>query len=716
MRLKSLELAGFKSFAKKTSFLFNAPVTAIVGPNGSGKSNCAEAFRWVLGERSIKSLRGARGEDLIFSGPPAALGGGGARLNRAGVTLVFDNRDRLFNLDFDEVALSREVYRDGVNSYLLNGSAVRQRDIIELLNAVALGGSDHYIVNQGDADRLLRANARERWLMIEDALGLRLYEWKIEESEKKLVKTEENVKQAEALRRELGPHLKFLKKQAEKAERARALRHELKQLYFEYLKREEHYLEREEQALAAAKLGLEQSLARIETQLEQAAAPGPLPEIERRLRELADRQAELTRALGRLEGRLESRPGATITPVRHSLAYDEVADFAAAIERMVAVALGFSDIFSIKEALAKLRARAVDFLTQMRGTPGPTAPPVDLAEIQTEQARFEQELTTTKQVEQALLTERRASELATRETYELRAQKSELANRLNKALLRGETLARDRAEFERELTEGVALVDREIKRYAELGPAPADSDRAAQSERRRQLERLKIRLEELGGESVDTLKEYESATERDQFLAKELSDLAASADSLQQIVDELRTKISQDFNAGLARINRQFQEFFALMFGGGSASLELVKMKNRVVDEAEFLPEVPGNDDAPDGVEIRVNLPRKKIRGLEMLSGGERALCSIALLFAMSQVNPPPFLILDETDAALDEANSRKYGELVANLARHSQLILITHNRETMNRADVIYGITMGADGVSRQLSIKFDEAAGYAK
>src|SRR3989338_5014445 len=111
MRLKSLELAGFKSFAKKTSFLFNAPVTAIVGPNGSGKSNCAEAFRWVVGERSIMSLRGARGGDLIFRGPPAAVGGGGARLNRAGVTLVFDNRDRLFNLDFDEVALSREVYR-----------------------------------------------------------------------------------------------------------------------------------------------------------------------------------------------------------------------------------------------------------------------------------------------------------------------------------------------------------------------------------------------------------------------------------------------------------------------------------------------------------------------------------------------------------------------------------------------------------------------------
>jgi len=104
-------------------------------------------------------------------------------------------------------------------------------------------------------------------------------------------------------------------------------------------------------------------------------------------------------------------------------------------------------------------------------------------------------------------------------------------------------------------------------------------------------------------------------------------------------------------------------------------------------------------------------LPRKKIRGLEVLSGGERALTSIALLFAMSQVNPPPFLVLDETDAALDEANSRRYGDMIEDLSRHSQLILITHNRETMRRAGILYGVTMGRDSISKLLSVKFDEA-----
>lgn len=99
-----------------------------------------------------------------------------------------------------------------------------------------------------------------------------------------------------------------------------------------------------------------------------------------------------------------------------------------------------------------------------------------------------------------------------------------------------------------------------------------------------------------------------------------------------------------------------------------------------------------------------------------MLSGGERALTSIALVFAVSLVNPPPFIILDETDAALDESNSRKYGDLVEMLAKHSQLILITHNRETMSRAGVIYGVTMGSNGVSKLLSISFDQAVEVAK
>ena len=160
------------------------------------------------------------------------------------------------------------------------------------------------------------------------------------------------------------------------------------------------------------------------------------------------------------------------------------------------------------------------------------------------------------------------------------------------------------------------------------------------------------------------------------------------------------------------------------MFGGGNAGLSVIREKRRKKKSDTDLSAVMSDDgeeiieeeEGEEGIDINVNLPRKKVKGLMMLSGGERALTSIALLFAISQVNPPPFIILDETDAALDEANSRKYGDMISNLSKYSQLILITHNRETMSRAGVLYGVTMGGDGASKLLSIQFEEAVQVAK
>ncbi len=199
---------------------------------------------------------------------------------------------------------------------------------------------------------------------------------------------------------------------------------------------------------------------------------------------------------------------------------------------------------------------------------------------------------------------------------------------------------------------------------------------------------------------------------------RELEDLKTSADKLRALIEELTETLEVRFAEGIEKINTEFDKFFKLMFGGGGAQLSIVKekkLRRGAPEEGEEL------DDASDveveeGIDISINLPHKRIKGLHMLSGGERALTSIALIFAMSQVNPPPFLILDETDAALDEANSRRYGDMIENLSKKSQLILITHNRETMSRAGILYGITMGSDGVSKLLSVKFEEALAVAK
>ncbi len=231
---------------------------------------------------------------------------------------------------------------------------------------------------------------------------------------------------------------------------------------------------------------------------------------------------------------------------------------------------------------------------------------------------------------------------------------------------------------------------------------------------------MKIRLEESGAiGSEDILKEYQETTEREQFLMRELADLESSSEKLKQLIDELTKTLEVRFADGVAKINTQFDAFFKLMFDGGGASLVSVKEKKlkRGASHEGDEDEADEEDiEVQEGIDIQLSIPNKRVKGIHMLSGGERALISIALIFAMSQVNPPPFLILDETEAALDEANSRRYGDMIENLAKKSQLILITHNRETMSRAGVLYGITMGNDGISKLLSVKFEEALAVAK
>jgi chromosome segregation protein len=269
------------------------------------------------------------------------------------------------------------------------------------------------------------------------------------------------------------------------------------------------------------------------------------------------------------------------------------------------------------------------------------------------------------------------------------------------------------------------LLGREVLAFGEKEYSITEG-RETQEERRRKMEKIKIRLEDSGGiGGGETVKEYEEALERDQFLERELTDLSHTAESLSVLIGELDAKIASEFTVGVDKINRQFGEYFAMMFGGGEAKLSVIRetKQKKKLHLDEFLPTpVLGEEGEVDeeeseaGIDIEVSLPRKKAKGLMMLSGGERALTSIALLFAISQVNPPPFIILDETDAALDEANSRKYGDMIETLSKFSQLIVITHNRETMSRAGALYGVTMGQGGVSKLLTVSFEDAVAVAK
>lgn len=754
MYLKSLELSGFKSFAKKGVFDFTSKISSIVGPNGSGKSNIAESFRFALGEQSIKSLRGKRGEDLIFDGSKNI-----PRSNRASVKIIFDNIKRFLDIDFDEVVIERVVHRDGINQYFINGSQVRLRDVSELLASANIGSSGHHIISQGEADRILNANIKERKEMIEDALGLKVFQYKKQESQRKLEKTEDNIEQVESLRKEIAPHIRFLKRQVEKVEKSIAMREELKGLSLEYLKRESEYIifnenriKKEKKAPKEELIAFDEKLKKAKTALaksEQADEKSKeLISIEKNLADTRKEKDEIVRELGRIEGeisgeerRMEKEKQAQKLIENRTVSYNELQKLAQQVYSQLNDVEDKSDIDEVKAVLktvgsiirdfisttfSREKAEKVDYIELDKMKREKVELDKKFKEILENESTYNQKYNTLKKEIEAGKDDSREAE---REVFTIMSRQSELRVVLGKLETEESGIIHKKQDFEIELQEIAVLVGRAVLDYKNFNLFKSTEEivreeRSVQEERRRSLEKIKIRLEEFGGGSgEETMKEYKEATERDEFLGREVTDLEKSAQALKDLIKDLEEKLNTQFKQGIEKINKEFQNFFSLMFGGGEASLSVIKEKKKKKQDTDIdisgdcsTDDEGGDEDSEQGIDIFVSLPNKRTKGLTMLSGGERALTSIALLFAMSQVNPPPFLVLDETDAALDEANSKRYGDMIEKLSQYSQLILITHNRETMSRAGILYGVTMGSDGISKLLSVKFEEALQVAK
>lgn len=755
MTLKSIELTGFKSFGRKSVVNFTTPITAIVGPNGSGKSNIVEAIRFVLGEQSMKSLRGKGGVDLIFKGSKFI-----SSSSRAQVSITFDNKDKIFSftnsglgvsLDYDEIVISREVFADGSNKYSINHTEVRLKDIIDLLASVNIGSSGHHIISQGEADRVLNASNKDRRAMIEDALGLKVYQYRIKESERKLDKTLLNIKEVQALRREIAPHLAFLKKQVQIVEKAREMREDLRNLYRTYLSKEGTYIGIETKRLTSKKQELEhksktldEKILELQKQKSDNQTEGEyqkeIKENENKIYVIRGSKSELVRKLGRIEGIIEGieRQFSKIKEVKNRIIEEsEWKSFVEDISSQIDEAISLENVESIVSVLTNIKKKLDTFYHKeevikqesiednLEYKEMEKAKNEILAEIERLQNEEKQILDVISELKKKDDESQALYRDSERILYELMREKNEVTSNTHSLTFEEEKLSLIKNAFDMELTEAGVLIGREIISFAET-KTDEEINRQSQEELRRKIERIKIKIEDAGsGSGNEIMKEYEETSERDSFLAKEVEDLNKSMKDLHILIQELKEKLDNEFKLGVEKINKQFQEFFALMFGGGGAFLSITmehkkpKKSDESIEEGEEEMEEEKEENEigfERGIEINVSLPHKKVKDLHMLSGGERSLTSIALLFAISQVNPPPFLVLDETDAALDEANSRKYGNMLENLSKYSELIVVTHNRETMSRAQVLYGVTMSAEGVSKLLSIHLEDATTYAK
>lgn len=710
--LSRIEFQGFKSFAAKTVFEFPARITGIVGPNGSGKSNIVDGLRWVLGERGVKNLRGESLENLLFAGTPKKPASSIAR-----VALSFSNRGRLFPFETDEIVVERRVDRSGASAFFINNAEARLRDILALFAKARLGSRGLAIIGQGQSDLFVKSSAKDRRLMIEEILGLKEYRLKKEEAERKLEASVVHVEKVTAMIDELEPHLKLLRRQKNRWDRRLEIESELRALEDAFFANRFFALRVEAERAEAASASPDNERKKVETAIqaledtmrkEEAGSYG-LAELEAARRDrddLAKKRHEVEREVIRLETRLELSEAGDAPP---DAPFREIHKAARNIHDELKELVGESDLGKIRRRLEEW----LDLLGDLLGGRGrkkedfqaETGADGQLKELKRALYAFDEKIKAARAAEEAALSAYNArNEEFRKKIGELERDKNtlralerrieELRFEKEKVRLGLDEVIRDWAAAGRE--------SRELEVLARRGETIRLEMSEAETERR--ILRLRAECAAIGEIESEVVKEAEDVEMRFNFLTKERDDVQQAAIDLKNLIIDLESRIHGEFTASFKKISDSFNTYFSLMFGGGKARMKLVAASDAVESD-----EGAGKANT-DGIEIEIDIPRKKIKSLDMLSGGEKSLVSLAALFALIAVSPPPFLVLDEIDAPLDEENARRFAELLADFSHKTQFIVVTHNRITMEASDTLYGITMSDDGVSKVLSVKLGE------
>jgi chromosome segregation protein len=667
--LKRLELVGFKSFNQKTTLDFPKGITVIVGPNGSGKSNIIDALRWLLGERESKNLRGGKAEDLIFSGTSKKT-----RLGMAQASIYLDNKNKIIPLDFIDLVVTRRIHRDGNSDYLVNKSAVRLKDIVTLFAQSKLGTKGLTIINQGNNELFVKASPKERREMMEEILGLKQYQLKKHDAQLKLSNTQNNLEKVGTTLEELVPRLRLLRRQAKKWEKRAVYETELKNLENSYFTLKIKDLEQANRdidpSIKAVDQQLKDKLVELK-QLEQAVKKienqKPLPPQQ------TDQRFALQKEIAQLEAQIQYAPPRSKTALSSAESLQLIKQVRERITQLITLA----DLIKIRSALADLGA-VID-----QSLAGETEEEVQLDNqaIKMQLASLKNELKNINQIEKNTHSQFSDFNNLFRQAFEATANKRQEIQQLeikkNQLIL-----VKDRGHLRwQNLEDQMAQVGKQKSDFDNV-QLVADFD-SLQAEKR--MIRLRNDLAMIGEIDQELVQEAQEEEERYQFLSTQSEELKKATIDLDQLIQDLTIKVHNDFKSSLKLANQEFNKYFKQLFREGKAQLI----------------------STDEGIDISLNIPSKGIKSLSSLSGGEKSLVAIAVLFALTSISPPPFLILDEVDAALDEKNSQRFAELLKTLGDKTQFVIVTHNRSVMESADVLYGVTMGDDGISKILSLK---------
>ncbi len=749
MILQKLDMHGFKSFAEKKQLEFIQPttktrgITAIVGPNGSGKSNVADAIRWVLGEQSTKLLRGKKAEDVIFSGSEKR-----ARSSYAEVVLHFNNESGQMPLDFSEVTIARRIYRDGDSEYLINKKKVRLTDIQMLLAQANFGARTYSVIGQGMIDNILVASPQERKEFFDEAAGVKQFQLKRHQSVIKMQNAKDNLGQAEMLLNEIEPRVRSLSRQVKRLEQREALEEELHALHHQYYGTLWTELQRTIDTKAGELAEFDKQWKAKESTLDEAkkelanlemeeTGSDEFTELQNKYQKMMTERSSLRERELRAKSKMEiavqvKKQTATAMPL--SKIIENVRGLGERQGKAVKTLKAAKDLAAVKKVAPEFESIAGDTtkLADHLERPAPEVeekkPEVDsmivaeLERVRKEMAALDEKIKTTqrsmneyndveREKKQKFFKLQRGLQDKISAAHALERRLGDMRVELARLETRRDSLE---AEMEQELGERAERIRKGIEEGEKSNERPESL--------RPRIEKLKYNLQLIGGIDPEVMNEYRETNERYEFLSRQVTDLNSAIDDLEKIISELDQTIKGKSETAFRKLNKEFNRYFQILFEGGKAELiQLTAAKNAATELESADEDAEETDSSASsskqnetyivGVDITATPPGKKIKHINMLSGGERALTSIALICAIMTSNPSPFVVLDEVDAALDESNADKFASILKQLAERTQFIVITHNRYTMTKSDMLYGVTMREDGTSTLLSINMEDA-----
>ena len=731
MQLKHIKLSGFKSFVDPTKISFPTNMVGVVGPNGCGKSNVIDAIRWVLGELSAKNLRGESMVDVIFNGSENRKASG-----QCSIELLFDNSSSKIGgeyASFNEVSIKRIMTRDAQSDYFINNTKCRRKDVQDIFLGTGLGPSSYAIIEQGMVSKLVSAKPDELRTHIEEAAGVSKYRERRRETESRIKRTKENLSRVKDIRDEIARLIKRLENQAKAAEKYNLLKKDKSK--FELDKAILFSIEAKsgrddlQKKLDALNRDLKIKNAESETaqsQIDQFRTENEsvISEYEVAQKNFYAVGAEIAKREANLQNINKNENETKLNLERAKQSYEEAKETEKnfdelspseramhILDSMIAIIEKFGiNSENIREKAIELKSLLTDILNIA------TAQSKTLTdEYLTRQNDLESQIQEAEKLKQSIEVEMKdfVSKSSDAESIltSLRQKQSkfndelrELENKKSLADLDSRSISEKITNIRIEQKTYEINLENSNKKIKEAGidiESIDFSDYEGQSleDIEDKLVDIETKIIKLGAINLAAPEEIAEESKRKNELDEQYEDLMEALDKLTAAIKKIDQETKTIFKDSFDSVNAKLKEMFPKLFGGGVAELTLTD-----------------DDSLNAGVILMARPPGKKNSSISQLSGGEKALTALALVFAIFDLNPAPFCLLDEVDAPLDDLNTLRFINMVEEMSKTVQFIFITHNKVSMERSDYLMGVTMQEAGVSRMVSVDVNQALELAK